>query len=420
MSEPTQTPPRLPTDAPAPVTLGTPSRGTPLYVHLPFCAAKCHYCDFFSVPLERGGSHEATGGASNRWDVDGMIEAILTEARTRAPRAPRTVFLGGGTPSLLSVAQLTRLLDGLDELTGWRASATEVSAECNPESLDREKAQALLDLGVPRLSIGFQSLDDATLALFGRVHSVADSFAAYDAARAAGVQHLNIDLIYAIPGQTAADWARDLARVLALGPEHLSAYNLTFEEDTRFKRWLDQGRMARAPEEVELEMLAATRALTAGAGLAAYEVSNHARPGAECAHNVNYWQNGAYVGLGPGAVSKVGQARAGNPRAIVPYLRRVAATGAALDWREELSPLARLGETWWLGLRLATGIAPGDARRVAGLASASAGEDPAVTIADELAALGLLEVVEGRYRLTSSGLPVADAVARRFLERLRD
>lgn len=417
MSESTRIPHTLATDAPAPVALGTPSHGTPLYVHLPFCAAKCHYCDFFSVPLERG---EASGSASSRWDVDGMIEAILAEARVRAPRAPRTVFLGGGTPSLLTVAQLTRLLDGLDEVTGWRASATEVSAECNPESLDRDKARALLDLGVPRLSIGFQSLDDATLALFGRVHSVADSFAAFDAARAAGVQHLNVDLIYAIPGQGAADWARDLARVLALGPEHLSAYNLTFEEDTRFKRWLDQGRLARAPEEVELEMLAATRALTAGAGLAAYEVSNHARPGEECAHNVNYWQNGAYVGLGPGAVSKVGYARSGNPRAIVPYLRRVAATGVALDWREELSPLARLGETWWLGLRLAAGVAPLDARRVAGVDAACATGDPAVTIADEHAALGLLEVVDGRYRLTATGLPVADAVARRFLERLGD
>ena len=407
-------------EARPPVALPPPSPGTPLYVHLPFCAAKCHYCDFFSVPLERGGPPVTAGGAPNRWDVDGMVEAILAEARTRAPSAPRTVFLGGGTPSLLSVAQLTRLLDGLDELTGWRASATEVSAECNPESLDRDKARALLDLGVPRLSIGFQSLDDATLALFGRVHSVADSFAAYDAARAAGVQHLNIDLIYALPGQTAADWSRDLARVLALGPEHLSAYNLTFEEDTRFKRWLDQGRLTRSPEEVELEMLAATRALTAGAGLAAYEVSNHARAGEECVHNVNYWQNGAYVGLGPGAVSKVGQARAGNPRAIVPYLRRVAATGSALDWHEELAPLARLGETWWLGLRLAAGVAPEDARRVAGLDLMSAEEDPAVAIADEHVALGLLDVVEGRYRLTTSGLPVADAVARRFLERLGD
>lgn len=393
--------------------LARPDDGTPLYVHLPFCAAKCHYCDFFSVPVERGGPEPS------RWDVDGMIEAILVEAQGRAPRAPRTVFLGGGTPSLLSVPQLTRLLDGLDALTGWRASATEVTAECNPESLDRDKARALLDLGVPRLSIGFQSLDDATLALFGRVHSVADSFAAFDAARAAGILHLNVDLIYAIPDQTAEAWATDLGRVLALGPEHLSAYNLTFEEDTRFKRWLDQGRLARAPEEVELEMLAETRAATAAAGLRAYEVSNHARPGEDCAHNVNYWRNGPYVGLGPGAVSKVGHARAGNPRAITPYLRQVAARGHALAWREELSPAARLGETWWLGLRLAAGLAPADARAVAGI-DARDEDDPAVAIAEEHRALALLELDGPRYRLTAAGLPLADGVARRFLERLGD
>lgn len=397
-------------------SLAPPEPGTPLYVHLPFCAAKCHYCDFFSVPVERG---PAAGGAPNRWDVDGMVEAILVEAARRAPAAPRTVFLGGGTPSLLSEAQLARLLDGLDALTGWRASALEVTAECNPESLDRAKAEAFLRLGVRRLSLGFQSLDDATLALFGRVHSAADSFRAFDAARAAGVRHLNVDLIYAIPDQSAGEWERDLARVLALGPDHLSAYNLTFEEDTRFKRWLDQGRLARAPEEVELAMLAATRALTRDAGLAAYEVSNHARPGEECAHNVNYWRNGAYVGLGPGAVSKAEHVRAGNPRAIAPYLRRIADGGVALDWQDAPPPRARLGETWWLGLRLAEGVDPDEALRAAAFAPAP-GEpaDPARPLADELVGHGLLAQREARYALTDAGLPVADAVARHFLDRL--
>jgi len=401
--------------APAPTTLAAPAPGTPLYVHLPFCAAKCHYCDFFSVPVER-----APGGATAQpWDIDGMVTAILAEARQRAPRHPRTVFFGGGTPSLLSIPQLVRLCDGLHEITGWRDSAHEVTAECNPESLDRDKARAFLDLGVARLSLGFQSLDDRTLALFGRVHSVAESFAAYEAARAAGVRRLNVDLIYAIPDQSAADWARDLARVLDLGPEHLSAYNLTFEEDTRFKRWLEQGRLARAPEETELEMLAATRSLTAAAGLEAYEVSNHARPGEASLHNINYWRNGPYVGLGPGAVSKAGHTRAGNPRSIQPYLRRIAAEGVALQDHEELGAHARLAETWWLGLRLAEGVLPAEALATAGV-EVLPGSDPALPIADELCGHGHLEVVAGRYRLTAVGLPVADAIARRFLDRLRD
>lgn len=387
-----------------PAPLERAPEGTPLYVHLPFCAAKCHYCDFFSVPDEGQ-------------DVDGMVAAILREAAERAPRAPRTVFIGGGTPSLLTAEQLRVVLDGLDDLTGWRASAVEVTAECNPESLDRSKAAALKALGVPRLSIGFQSLDDATLELFGRVHSAEDSFRAYDAARAAGIEHLNVDMIYAVPDQTAESWERDLGRVLALGPDHLSAYNLTFEEDTRFKRWLDRGRLERSPEEVELAMFETTRRLTAEHELDAYEISNHARPGEECVHNIGYWRNGAYVGIGPGAVSKVGHSRAGNPRGIAPYLRRVAAEGHATYWREDPGPAARLAETWWLGLRLAAGVDPEDARSTAGADEESAAA--AALLAEELRGHHLLErLPSGAYKLTQRGLPLADAVAKRFLERL--
>ncbi len=323
--------------------------GTPLYVHLPFCAAKCHYCDFFSVPAE---GH----------DRGAMIAAILREAELYAPHAPRTVFLGGGTPSLLDAGELARLLDGLERITGFRAYAREITAECNPESLDRDKARAFLDLGVSRLSIGFQSLHDEVLKLFGRVHSVEQSFRAFDAARAAGVENLNVDMIYAVPGQSAAQWSTDLQRVLALGSEHLSAYNLTFEEETLFRRWLDEGRLARSPEDVELELFDATRALTARAGLAAYEISNFARANRECEHNLNYWRNGEYAGIGPSAVSKVGDARYGNVKAISAYLRRVKDGADSRAWEESPSPATRLAETWWLGLRLAEGISPAQAR----------------------------------------------------------
>ena len=336
-----------------------------------------------------------------------MVAAILTEARERAPRSPRTLFLGGGTPSLLSAEQLARVLDGLQEITGWRSSATEVTAECNPESLDESKALALLDLGVERLSIGFQSLDDETLALFGRVHTTADSLRAYDAARTAGVEHVNIDMIYAVPGQTAESWMTDLSRILDLEPDHLSAYNLTFEEDTRFKRWLDRGVLQKSDEDTELAMLAATRSQTADAGLRAYEISNHARTGEECAHNINYWRNGEYVGLGPGAVSKVANARAGNPRSIAPYVRAVAREGHATQWREDPTPEARLGETWWLGLRLAEGVEPADAMERA----AFTGDDPTTGIVQELVEFGLLELdrANGNVRLTQRGLPLAAA-----------
>src|SRR5688572_25754761 len=283
-----------------------PLPGTPLYVHLPFCVTKCHYCDFFSVPVEGQ-------------DVEGWLRWLLLEIESRVPMRPRTVFFGGGTPSLLTCSQWTRLLDELDRRTSFRSSAEEVTVECNPESLDRDKARCLLDLGVGRLSIGFQSLHQEVLELFGRVHSVDDSFRAFEEARLAGVQDLSIDVIYAVPGQRPDEWDRDLERLIALRPDHLSAYNLAFEEGTPFQKWLEQGRLERLPDEVELELLQRTRTRLRAAGLEPYEISNYARAGHHCRHNVNYWRNGDYLGVGPSAVSKVGTTRQGNVRSIGEY-----------------------------------------------------------------------------------------------------
>jgi oxygen-independent coproporphyrinogen-3 oxidase len=380
----------------------TPDPGTPLYVHLPFCAAKCHYCDFFSLPGEGQ-------------DIEGTVRAVLAEARRRAPHRPRTVYIGGGTPSLLDPKLLEVFLDGLDDACSFRSAAEEVTVECNPESLDREKARCLLDLGATRLSIGFQSLHDDVLQLFGRVHSVADSFRAFAAAREAGVRRLSVDLIFAAPGQTPEAWERDLGRVLDLEPDHLSAYNLTYEEETLFKRWLDEGRLARQPEEAELAMFEATRRIAAERGLAPYEVSNFSTKGQESLHNLNYWRNGPYVGVGPSAVSKVGHRRFGNLRALAEYRRRVERDRDATQWEETPEPAARLGETWWLGLRVAEGLAPPAARERAGWPAGPDAADPAVAIATGLLELGLLELDGDRYRLTARGWPVADAVAREFL-----
>lgn len=374
--------------------------GTPLYVHLPFCAAKCHYCDFFSV-------------AAEGQDVDGTLDAILLEIEARAPEHPRTVFLGGGTPSLLDEAQLTRVLGRIEAVTGFRGSAREVTAECNPESLDVAKAARLLELGVQRLSIGFQSLRPETLELFGRVHAVEDSFRAFEAAREAGCEHVNVDLIFASPGQTPEAWLADLERVLALGPDHVSAYNLTFEEETRFRKWLEDGRLQRLDEELELELFLATRETLIRHGYEAYEISNFARNGEPCEHNRNYWRNGPYVGIGPSAASRVGPRRFGNVRALPAYVRHLARGETAEGWSEELEPLARLGETWWLGLRLAEGLSAAEARDRARFPEAT--PDPAPAVARRLVEAGLLEVVGERFRLAPAGLPLADAVAREFL-----
>lgn len=385
------------------VSLPRAVEGTALYVHLPFCAAKCHYCDFFSV-------------AAEGQDIDGLLDALLTEIAHRAPPRPRTVFLGGGTPSLLSQPQLVRVLEALERASGFRASADEVSIECNPESLTGDKVRTLLDLGVNRISIGFQSFDNATLDLFGRVHSAEQSLRAYDAARAAGAPNVNVDFIYATPGQSLDEWRATLERIVALGPDHVSAYNLTFEEETPFRRWLEQGRLQRHPEELELEFFHATRARLAADGLVAYEISNFARADRSCAHNLNYWRNGEYVGVGPSAVSKVGATRGGNVRGVGEYRRRVAASSHACAWSETPAPTARLGETWWLGLRLVEGLSAEEARaRAAWSPSDREPEDPALAIAERLAHEGWLEQADGRWRLTPAGLPLADAVAREFL-----
>jgi oxygen-independent coproporphyrinogen-3 oxidase len=374
--------------------------GTPLYVHLPFCAAKCHYCDFFSVAAE---------GHDRRPTVD----AILREADLWAPSAPRSVFVGGGTPSLLDGAELRALFDGLEQRTGFRRSAREVTVECNPESLDEAKAALLLELGATRLSIGFQALDDAALRLFGRVHDAAQAFAAYRAARAAGAREVNIDLIYAWPGQELTTWCTDLERVLDLGPNHVSAYNLTFEEDTAFRRWLEDGTLPKAPEEVELAFFEATRRGLSQRGYDAYEVSNFSLGSQVAHHNVNYWHNGPYLGLGPSAVSKVGTVRGGNVKSVGDYVRRIRTRGDSRVWEEAPAALDRLRETWWLGLRLAAGLSPAEARA---RAAYDLPEDPLERIATRLRGDGLLELRGERYCLSATGLPLGDWVARKFLD----
>jgi oxygen-independent coproporphyrinogen-3 oxidase len=324
------------------------------------------------------------------------------------------VYLGGGTPSLLSAAQLARLLDGLDRLTGFRSSAEEVTAECNPESLDRDKAERLLELGVDRISIGFQALDPSLLELFGRVHTVDQSFRAFEAARAAGVQRLSVDLIFAAPGQTLASWTADLGRVLSLRPDHLSAYGLAFEERTTFERWLEEGRIQRADEALEVELFQATRAQLAAQGFGAYEVSNFALTGQECRHNLNYWRNGPYVGIGPSAASHVGGRRFGSPRSIPAWRKGVERGRQAWAFEERLGPRERLGETWWLGLRLAEGVLPAEARARAGFRRGDGG-DPALPVAERLLGEGLLERRGARLRLSPRGLLLADSVAAEFL-----
>lgn len=374
-------------------------RGTPLYIHIPFCASKCHYCDFNSY-AQRG--REVTRP---------YLEALFLEIERRASWQPRTIFFGGGTPSILEADEIAELLDRLNAVTGFRGATAEVSFECNPESLTLEKARALRDGGVNRISIGMQSFRAETLRFYDRAHDAQTARNAFRFAREAGFDSINLDLIFGAPGQTLEQWEEDLAEGLKLGPDHIAAYDLIFEEGTVLRRWKELGRTAPNAEETQAQMYERTMQILEAAGLRRYETSNYARPGKECLHNINYWKNGEYIGLGAGAVSYLGGARWKNPAAPQAYIEAVRTGSAVREEEERLTPREKLGETMMLRLRLREGISRAEV-------AAQTSFDPGVEYKDTLLTLeeqGLVRTSADRIELTPRGLMLGDLVASRFL-----
>lgn len=384
-----------------------PLPGTPLYVHVPFCVHKCPYCDFFSIE-----------GAGQ--DPETLVDTLLAEAARTAPQEPRSVFFGGGTPSYLGPATLERLLVGLNEHTGFRDSAIEVTLECNPESLTAEKVDLLAAHGVQRLSIGVQSLDPDTLAFFERPHGPEEALAALELARSGPVAAFSADLIHGSPTEPAETFAANLRQILELEPTHISAYSLIYEPGTPLHERLARGEFEPQDEDGELAGLELTRTVLKAAHYEHYEVSNFCSSGNQCQHNINYWHNGDYVGIGPSAVSHVAGRRFGNARSLARWTRSVQDQDPAPNWEERLAPRERLGETWWLGLRLLAGLDPEQARRTAGWpdsgpSGGGAETDPCLVLAQAMVAEGHLTLEAGHYRLTESSLDLADHVGRRFL-----
>ncbi len=287
--------------------------GFGLYVHWPFCLAKCPYCDFNSH-VSRVVDHAAWRKA--------LVAEMRYMRELTGPRRVDTVFFGGGTPSLMEPATVAALIDEADALWGL-ASGAEVSLEANPTSVEAGKFRAYAGAGVNRLSMGVQALNDADLKALGRMHSVAEAEAAFGVAREAFAR-VSFDLIYARMGQTVAAWEAELTRALGMAVDHFSLYQLTVEAGTWFGELYDLGRLKVPEDEAAAEMYELTQAMTAAAGLPAYEVSNHARPGAESRHNLVYWRNGDYAGIGPGA----------HGRLTLPDGRRVATVTRRMpaDW----------------------------------------------------------------------------------------
>ena len=326
-----------------------------LYVHWPFCERKCPYCDF--------NSHE-TGAVDHRAWLDALLAEIDHYALETAGRRLTSIFFGGGTPSLMDPDTVGAVI--ARAAAHWPAAPDlEVTLEANPSSAERGRFRAYRDAGVNRLSVGVQSLDDAALRFLGRLHDAEAARAAL-AAAAAEFERFSFDLIYALPDQTPAAWRAELAEALTLAGEHLSVYQLTIEPGTAFFR----DGVEAAPEDPAAEMYEVTQQVLGGAGLAAYEVSNHARPGAESRHNLTYWRGGDYVGVGPGAHGRLTLAGRHWATHQIHYparwLETAAARGEATAKRRELTGLDRAEELVMTGLRLTNGLAAARLQRLTG------------------------------------------------------
>lgn len=377
-----------------------------LYVHIPFCVSKCRYCDFNSYALREQ-------------DIGRHVDALLKEAESRIIELnPQTVFLGGGTPSILSPKQLKHLLDGLDDICGFRSSAVEVTMEANPESLDDATAAAATQGGVDRISIGFQSLQADVLRAYDRVHSPEDSIRAFRAARNAGVKRINVDLIFAYPGQNPKQWYQDLARAHELEPEHLSCYELAYEPGTALTRLKDVGRWQAEDPDVCFDLFMNTRALNEAAGFSAYEVSAFAKPGEQSLHNLAYWRNLDYVGIGAGAAGWHEGVRRQNLARPENYEAAVFSGQDPVHESEQSSQETILFDALMMGLRLPKeGVLLTRLKRISGLdISQVHGE-----LLKDLQKENLIEFLcdaSGRaqsLRATERGFLLLDDILQRFL-----
>ncbi|MFH1723916.1 MAG: radical SAM family heme chaperone HemW [Elusimicrobiota bacterium] len=308
-----------------------------LYVHIPFCSVKCFYCDFVAF--------SGQGGAAERY-----VRALLREAVLYPSLRPETLYIGGGTPSELTAVELDMLLRGLSDRYGDLASLREATIEASPESADASKLDVLRRGGVSRVSFGLQTTQDRLLKEIGRKHTWADFARVYREARARGLS-VNVDLMFGLPGQSQAEALESLDRILDLGPDHLSLYGLQVEDRTLFaKRRVD------VDDGFARDMMEASIQRLREAGFKHYEISNFARPGKESVHNINYWLDGPYLGLGCGAAGYMDGARYQNEDRLKRYLERVEDGRRPVAHQERLEGKEKLGETLMLGLRLIDGV----------------------------------------------------------------
>jgi len=362
-----------------------------IYVHIPFCARICPYCAFYKDLLDRS-------------QTSRFCEALLRELVERDRRArrllPSTIYFGGGTPTALHVAQLELLLRGFHERLDL-SQLVEWTIEANPGSASARKAGILKKVGVNRISLGVQSWDEKLLKLLGREHNTQQAEKSFRILRNAGFTNINIDLMFGLPGQTVDQWRATLEKTIALEPEHISTYCLTYEEDTEFFLRHARGELRQDPD-AELEFFEMTMAILEDAGYQHYEISNYARPGFESVHNRAYWLGKDYLGIGPSAVSTIGMQRWQNVCDYRAYIDRVFSGESTRGMSENLTLEMKRTERIALGLRTRDGISGAELKDFAQKVG-------------ELIALKLLRKWNGNFFLTSKGKALADSVAEALL-----
>jgi len=367
-----------------------------LYIHWPFCSKKCPYCDF--------NSH-----VRDLVDVAAWRDALLADMRHEAELAGgeplHSIFFGGGTPSLMPPALVEALLQKAEALWGFDANI-EITLEANPSSVEAANFAALTQTGVNRVSLGVQSLEDDTLQFLGRLHGAQEALDAFETAQQ-NFDRVSIDLIYARPGQLAEQWTAELSRALALGTDHMSLYQLTIEPNTRFATDVRRGVFTPLDDDPAGDLYALTQKIMNAAGLPAYEISNHAKPGQESRHNRTYWRYQDYCGIGPGAHGRRGGVATERHKKPENYLLAVSEHGHGIKDQRALSMGEQASEALLMGLRLAEGIDLSKLEARFGIPSTD------LINADRLALhsdLGLLEYDSGRITVTPSGMPLLDAL----------
>ena len=384
--------------------------GMELYLHMPFCVRKCAYCDFLSFP---------SGAKTQRMYAKRLMEDIGVMGKRYGEIPVETIFIGGGTPSVPDSGLIVEIMEHVRHAFHV-ADGAEISMEANPGTVTREKLTDYRKAGINRLSFGLQSANDRELKLLGRIHTWAEFLESFTLARECGFANLNIDLMSALPGQTCESWKETLSRVTDLDPEHISAYSLIIEEGTPFgeRYGSEEGRKLLPDEDSEREMYHETKRFLKDCGYERYEISNYARPGYACRHNIGYWTGVEYLGLGLGASSLVGgkrfQVTADLNRYLV-FTKEELAAGAQYEEIHELSRQERMEEFMFLGLRLTGGVRTAEFERRFGVAiEAVYGE-----VIERLLKEGLLEAsvqTDSHIRLTEYGLDVSTYALAEFLQ----